>query len=38
MDYCPGGDMRSLINHKKRINEDDARFYLAEVLLAIEEL
>ena len=36
MDYCPGGDMRSLISQKKRIKEDDARIYLAEVLLAIE--
>ena len=38
MDYCPGGDVRSLINHKKRIIEDDARLYLSQILLAIEEL
>jgi serine/threonine protein kinase len=38
MDYCPGGDMRGLINHKRKITEDDSRIYLAEILLAIEEL
>lgn len=36
MDYCPGGDMRTLIAMKKRIKEEDAKIYLAEILLAIE--
>ena len=39
-DYCPGGDMRSVINQQPncRLTEDHAKLYLAELLLAIEEV
>jgi serine/threonine protein kinase len=37
-DYCPGGDFRALINTNKRISEDIARLYLAEILVAITEI
>jgi serine/threonine protein kinase len=37
-DYCAGGDMRALITRKGRLPEDDARIYLAEMILAIEEV
>ncbi|EGR33260.1 protein kinase domain protein [Ichthyophthirius multifiliis] len=38
LDYCPGGDLYSLLQIKYRFQEDLARKYLSEVLLAIEEL
>lgn len=37
-EYCAGGDMRSLISNKTRLSETEARFYLAEILIGIEEL
>jgi len=39
-DYCSGGDMRSVINQQihGRLTEDHARLYLAELILAIEEV
>eukprot|EP01017_Pseudomicrothorax_dubius_P024401 TRINITY_DN2592_c0_g1_i3.p1 TRINITY_DN2592_c0_g1~~TRINITY_DN2592_c0_g1_i3.p1 ORF type:complete len:323 (-),score=93.82 TRINITY_DN2592_c0_g1_i3:45-932(-) len=38
LDYCPGGDLGSLITRKKRLTEDVARIYLCEILLALEAL
>lgn len=38
LDYCPGGSMGSQISREKRFTETRARIYLAEILLAIEEL
>lgn len=40
MQYCPGGDLRQLINRSpdRRLQEPLARHYLAEVLLALEYL
>lgn len=38
MDYCPGGDLGQLLQHESRLSVDRARIYLAEVLLALEEL
>ena len=38
LDYCPGGDLYKELQNKSRFNEDLARKYLCEVLLAIEEL
>jgi len=38
LDYCPGGDLGALITKKKRLREDVARIYAAEVLLALEAL
>ena len=37
-EYCHGGDLRGLIKQKKRLNEEDAKLYLAEILIAIEEI
>jgi serine/threonine protein kinase len=37
-DYCAGGDMRALIAKEKGIKEEDCKVYLAEIILAIEEL
>ena len=38
LDYCPGGDMGHLLLQEKRFSEERARIYLAEVLLALEDL
>ncbi|KAI9483193.1 MAG: camp-dependent protein kinase 3 [Benjaminiella poitrasii] len=38
MDYIPGGELFRLIRKKKRFTEDEAKFYAAEVTLAIEYL
>lgn len=38
LDYCPGGDLGKVINREKRLVEDRAKIYLAEVLLALEDL
>jgi serine/threonine protein kinase len=38
MDYCGGGDIGHVLQREKRLTEEAARVYLAEVLLAIEEL
>ncbi len=40
MDFCAGGDMYNMLKTRpgKRFDEDTARFYAAEVLLALEYL
>ena len=38
MEYCPGGDLANLLFIKKKLPEDVARIYIAEILLAIENL
>jgi hypothetical protein len=38
LDYCPGGDLGKALMKEKRFTEDRARLYLAEVLLALEDL
>ncbi len=38
MDYCPAGDLGHVLQREHKFAEDRARIYLAEVLLAIEEL
>ena len=38
LDYCPGGDLARLLFREKRLSEEHARIYLAEVLLALEHL
>ena len=38
LDYCPGGDLGKVITREKRFTEDIARIYLAEILLALEDL
>lgn len=37
-EYCGGGDLRALVSMKKRLTENEARLYLAEILVAIDEL
>ncbi|KAH7815865.1 putative NDR serine/threonine kinase [Monocercomonoides exilis] len=36
MEYVPGGDMMSLLMKKEILSEDEARFYIAECVMAVE--
>jgi serine/threonine kinase 38 len=36
MDFLPGGDLMSLLMKKDILSEEEARFYIAEMVLAIE--
>jgi serine/threonine protein kinase len=38
MEYLPGGDLMSLLMKKDILSEDEARFYTAEMILAIESV
>ena len=38
MDFLPGGDFMSLLMKKDILNEEDSRFYIAEMILCIEEV
>jgi serine/threonine protein kinase len=38
IDYCPGGDLSLILAQMNTFNESQARFYIAELLLAIESL
>ena len=38
MDYCPGGDLGHVLRRERRFTEDRARIYLAEIILALEDL
>lgn len=38
MDYCPGGDLLLHLIRKKTFTENEAKFYIAELVLAIEHL
>ncbi len=38
MDYCPNGDLKKLLNHYKKLSEEQARTYIGEVALALEAL
>jgi serine/threonine protein kinase len=39
MEYAPGGSMRNLIqNREDPMPESEAKFYVAEILLALDEL
>ena len=38
LDYLPGGELFLRIKNQVYLSEDDARFYLAEIVLAIEQL
>lgn len=37
-DYCPGGDLSQYIEIEKYFAEDKAKFYICEIILAIEAL
>lgn len=36
MDYVPGGDFMSLLMKKDILNEQESKFYIAELILAVE--
>jgi serum/glucocorticoid-regulated kinase 2 len=38
LEYCPGGELFNLLQKKKQLNEDQARFYSAQMVIAIEYL
>jgi len=38
MEYLPGGDLMTLLMTKDILPEDEARFYVAELVLAIESV
>lgn len=38
MDYMPGGDFLGLLFRENILHEDAARFYIAEMILAVEEV
>ena len=38
MEYVPGGDMRGLLNNLGCFPEEEAKFYLAELILAVLDL
>lgn len=38
MEYLPGGDMMTLLMRKDTLTENEARFYIAECVLAIESI
>ena len=38
MEYIEGGELYSILKTHRRFNEDQARFYLAEIILGIEFL
>lgn len=38
LEYCPGGELFGLLSKRKRLSEDQARFYAAQILLALEYL
>lgn len=38
MEYCPGGDLGKVITREKRIPEERAKIYAAEIILALEDL
>eukprot|EP01128_Nolandella_sp_AFSM9_P012880 TRINITY_DN971_c0_g1_i1.p1 TRINITY_DN971_c0_g1~~TRINITY_DN971_c0_g1_i1.p1 ORF type:complete len:355 (+),score=67.13 TRINITY_DN971_c0_g1_i1:745-1809(+) len=38
MDYVPGGDLKNLLDHVGSFDEPSARYYVAEMVLAVEAL
>lgn len=38
LDYCNGGDISSHLAYKRRFTEDEAIFYIAELILAINHI
>jgi serine/threonine protein kinase len=37
-DYCPGGDLSQYLEIEKSFSEEKAKFYISEIILAIEAL
>lgn len=38
LDYCPGGDLSKHLYYEKRFTEERAKYYICEILLALEDL
>ena len=38
MDYCPGGDLMSYLINRDTLEETEARFYIAEIILCVDSL
>jgi len=38
MDYLPGGDLMTLLMARDILTEEESRFYIAEMVLAIESI
>jgi serum/glucocorticoid-regulated kinase 2 len=38
LEYCPGGELFNLLQKRKYFTEDQARFYISQVVLALEYL
>ena len=38
MEYLQGGDLMHILIKKDRLSEGEARFYIAEIILAIESI
>ena len=38
MEFCPGGDLMNLLIEKDVLTEEEAKFYLAELILSIEAI
>lgn len=38
LEYLPGGELFKLIRNKVMMTESDSRFYIAEIVLAVEQL
>lgn len=38
LEYCPGGELFNLMQRQKRFSDDEARFYAAQIILAIKAL
>lgn len=38
LEYCPGGELFNLLSKKGKFNEDQTRFYAAQIVLALEFL
>lgn len=38
LEYCPGGDLGSVLKREKKLSEERAKLYLTEIILALEEL
>ena len=38
MDYCPGGDLMNYLIRRDLLEESEARFYIAEIILCVDSL
>lgn len=38
LDFCGGGELFSYMHSRKKLGNDEAKFYLAEVVLALEAI